>query len=125
MNLLQYLGIKIQTVTVNQVIISINVTDQLKQPFGIVHGGINATLAETAASLGANAWLTNNDRHQVATGVDINTHHLRAVKTGVLKAVATPLKLGQRIQTWQVQTFNDDQITSNSTVSLLKTNLDS
>ncbi|MBU9696200.1 PaaI family thioesterase [Limosilactobacillus portuensis] len=125
MNLLQYLGIKIQTVTVNQVIISINVTDQLKQPFGIVHGGINATLAETAASLGANAWLTNNDRHQVATGVDINTHHLRAVKTGVLKAVATPLKLGQRIQTWQVQTFNDDQITSNSTVSLLNTNLDS
>ena len=125
MNLLQYLGLKIQTVTVNQVIISINVTDQLKQPFGIVHGGINATLAETAASLGANAWLTNNDRHQVATGVDINTHHLRAVKTGVLKAVATPLKLGQRIQTWQVQTFNDDQITSNSTVSLLNTNLDS
>ncbi|WP_431815027.1 PaaI family thioesterase [Limosilactobacillus portuensis] len=125
MNLLQYLGIKIQTVTVNQVIISINVTDQLKQPFGIVHGGINATLAETAASLGATAWLTNNDRHQVATGVDINTHHLRAVKTGVLKAVATPLKLGQRIQTWQVQTFNDDQITSNSTVSLLNTNLDS
>lgn len=125
MNLLQYLGIKIQTVTVNQVIISINVTDQLKQPFGIVHGGINATLAETAASLGANAWLTNNDRHQVATGVDINTHHLRAVKTRVLKAVATPLKLGQRIQTWQVQTFNDDQITSNSTVSLLNTNLDS
>ena len=125
MNLLQYLGIKIQTVTANQVIISISVTDQIKQPFGIVHGGINATLAETAASLGANAWLTNNDRHQVATGVDINTHHLRAVKTGVLKAVATPLKLGQRIQTWQVQTFNDDQITSNSTVSLLNTNLDS
>lgn len=125
MNLLQYLGIKIQTVTTNQVIISINVTDQIKQPFGIVHGGINAILAETAASLGANAWLTNNDRHQVATGVDINTHHLRAVKTGVLKAVATPLKLGRRIQTWQVQTFNDDQITSNSTVSLLNTTLDS
>ena len=125
MNLLQYLGIKIQTVTSNQVIISINVTDQIKQPFGIVHGGINAILAETAASLGANAWLTNNDRHQVATGVDINTHHLRAVKTGVLKAVATPLKLGRRIQTWQVQTFNDDQITSNSTVSLLNTTLDS
>ena len=40
MNLLQYLGIKIQTVTANQVIISINVTDQIKQPFGIVHGGI-------------------------------------------------------------------------------------
>ena len=125
MNLLQYLGIKIQTVTANQVIISINVTDQIKQPFGIVHGGINAILAETAASLGANAWLTNNDRHQVATGVDINTHHLRAVKTGVLKAVATPLKLGRRIQTWQVQTFNDDQITSNSTASLLNTTLDS
>ena len=117
MNLLQYLGIKIQTVTANQVIISINVTDQIKQPFGIVHGGINAILS--------NAWLTNNDRHQVATGIDINTHHLRTVKTGVLKAVATPLKLGRRIQTWQVQTFNDDQITSNSTVSLLNTTLDS
>ena len=125
MNLLQYLGIKIQTVTANQVIISINVTDQIKQPFGIVHGGINAILSETAASLGANAWLTNNDRPPVATGLDINTHQLRTVKTGVLKAVATPLKLGRRIQTWQVQTFNDDQITSNSTVSLLNTTLDS
>ena len=124
MNLLQYLGIKIQTVTANQVIISINVTDQIKQPLGIVHGGINAPLAETAASLGANAWLADNERHQVATGVDINTQHLRAVKTGILKAVATPLKLGRRIQTWQVQTFNDDQLTSNSTVSLLNTTLD-
>lgn len=97
MNLLQYLGIKIQTVTTNQVIISINVTDQIKQPFGIVHGGINAILSETAASLGANAWLTNNDRHQVATGIDINTHHLRTVKTGVLKAVASKQSITIRL----------------------------
>ena len=54
MNLLDYLGIQIEETTATQVRLSLVVTDQHKQPFGLLHGGINAVLIETACSLGAN-----------------------------------------------------------------------
>lgn len=55
MNLLENLDIQTQSVTANKCVITVKVSDKLKQPYaGIVHGGINAVLAETAASLGAN-----------------------------------------------------------------------
>ena len=65
-----------RSVTAEKIIVRLPITDNIKQPYGIVHGGINAFLAETAASLGAKASLT--DPNQVPVGVDIHTHHLNA-----------------------------------------------
>ena len=55
MNLLENLGIHQDLVTKDRVELSMPVQAKHLQPYGIVHGGINTVLAETAASLGANA----------------------------------------------------------------------
>lgn len=116
MNLLENLGIKIEQNTVAETFISVEITPKLLQPYGLVHGGINAVLAETAASLAANQFAPTG---QVAVGVDLTTHHLRALSSGKIIAHAYPLHLGQRLQTWEVKTFaaKTEKLSSISTVT--------
>lgn len=116
MDLLENLGIQIEQVSPTLTIISLAITERVTQPFGLVHGGINAVLAETAASLGGNAAA---GPEKVCVGVDLTTHHLAAAKQGRLVATATPLHLGSTVQTWQVKVVNDGRLTSTSTVTLL------
>lgn len=118
MNLLEYLGIQSQSITADEAVVTVKVSDQLKQPYGIVHGGINTVLAETAASLGANQWLADQGCDQIAIGINITTEHLRPVSNGEIKAIATPIKRGHTIQTWQAKEYNDKKLTSTSIITL-------
>lgn len=117
-NLMDLLGIKIIAVNKTNAIISLEVTDSIKQPYGVVHGGINAVLAETAASLGANEVVGPKD---AAVGLNISTQHLVPVHSGTLVAIAKPIHVGHRIQTWQVAIKVNDTLTSTSTVTLTGT----
>lgn len=121
MNLLDNLGIKTESVTASEAKISLPVTDKIKQPFGIVHGGINAVLAETAASLAANKWLESQKLNKISVGVNITTEHLRPVSNGRIQAIATPIKRGKILQTWQVNLFNHEKLTSTSIITLANT----
>ena len=117
MNIIELLGLKTTLLSAEKTIVTVNVTAQLMHPYGLVHGGVNALLAETAASLGANAALPDG---KVAVGVAIDTHHLAPVSQGVLVATATPLNIGHRLQVWTV-TIHETQtntLTSTSTVTL-------
>lgn len=114
-NLMATLGIKTNCVTKTKVIISLKVSDSVKQPYGFLHGGVNTVMAETAASLGANRNLSPNEH---AVGVDVTTHHLKPVGSGTIIATATPLHIGRRLQTWQVMIRHKEQLTSISTVTL-------
>lgn len=100
MNTLELFDISTVSASSELVILTMPITDKTKQPYGILHGGISAMFAETAASIGANAALTEQGR--VAVGVDLQIHHLNAATSGQLQAKATPLHIGNWIQTWQV-----------------------
>lgn len=117
MNIIELLGLKTSLLSSEKTIVEVVVSQKLMQPFGIVHGGINALLAETAASLGANEALPD---HIVPVGVDIQTHHLKPVSHGVLVATATPLKIGRTLQVWSVMIHEQKTniLTSSSTVTL-------
>jgi 1,4-dihydroxy-2-naphthoyl-CoA hydrolase len=80
------------------------VTADLHQPYGLVHGGVHATLAETAASVGAALWFADRGR---VVGVSNHTDFLRAVRGGELRAEATPLARGRTAQLWQVKISDD------------------
>ncbi len=75
------------------------------QPYGLLHGGASIALAETLGSLGA-ALHAGPDR--VAVGVDINATHHRAVRTGTVAAVATPIHRGRSSATYEV-VVSDEQ----------------
>lgn len=117
MNALDYLGIKVVQDSYQEMIMTMPITDKVRQPYGIVHGGMNAVLAETVASLAANAYLSDD---RVALGVNINTQHLEGVEKGTLRAVAKPVRLGYRIMVYQVEITlaETGQLTSISTVTL-------
>lgn len=97
---MQVLGLRFETVTADQVVIVWDVTPAQHQPHGIVHGGVYASVVETAASVGAAVWL--GDRGQ-AVGVSNHTDFLRAVRSGTLRAVAEPIHRGRLQQLWLVE----------------------
>lgn len=78
-----------------------------RQPFGLLHGGASALLAETLGSLAANLCV-DDPRQQQAVGVEINANHLRAVTAGVVTGTARPLHVGRSIQVWDIR-IEDDQ----------------
>jgi uncharacterized protein (TIGR00369 family) len=81
------------------------VTWKVHQPYGILHGGVSALLAESAASLGG-ALAAGPDRGVV--GIELNASHLRSVRGGHLTATATPIRVGRTVQVWGITLTDDD-----------------
>ena len=106
MNLLEHLDIQIKQTSPEQVELSLIVRDIHKQPFGIMHGGMNGVLIETACSLGANQNVAQNE---FCVGVDLQVNHLQAVSTGELNIIATPDKIGRTLQVWQATVYQKEQ----------------
>jgi 1,4-dihydroxy-2-naphthoyl-CoA hydrolase len=75
------------------------------QPYGLLHGGASAVLAETLGSVGA-ALHAGPDR--VAVGIDLNITHHRAARSGYVTGVATPVHLGSTVATYEVVISDDD-----------------
>jgi 1,4-dihydroxy-2-naphthoyl-CoA hydrolase len=98
------LGLRVVEASGDRVVLACPVTPDLHQPYGLVHGGVHATLAETAASIAGALWF---DRGKVV-GISNHTDFLRAVRAGELRAVATPLARGRTTQLWEVA-IRDDQ----------------
>lgn len=81
------------------------VRDELKQPAGLVHGGVYAAIAESMASLAtALAVLPNGE---TAMGLSNSTSFLRPVTEGVVHAEAIRLHRGRTTWVWDVR-FSDD-----------------
>jgi 1,4-dihydroxy-2-naphthoyl-CoA hydrolase len=73
------------------------------QPYGLLHGGASCVLAETLGSIGAalHAMATMGE-HGIAVGVDINATHHKGARTGLVTGVATPLRLGGLIASYEI-----------------------
>ncbi|VAW35872.1 hypothetical protein MNBD_GAMMA01-1189 [hydrothermal vent metagenome] len=98
------LDIKIVGRGVNWLLAEMPIAAKHKQPFGIVHGGATAALAETVASVAG--WLCVDVKTQAAVGLELNINHLRAVTRGVLTAKATAIHIGRLTQVWQIDIYN-------------------
>ncbi|MEY8038479.1 MULTISPECIES: PaaI family thioesterase [Saccharopolyspora] len=76
-----------------------------RQPYGLLHGGANAVLAETLGSV-ASALHAGNDR--IAVGLELSCTHHRAATEGVVTGVATPIHRGRATATYEI-TITDEQ----------------
>lgn len=99
------LGIEIVEVAPSRVVVRLEVGPMHHQPYGILHGGVSALLAESAASIGA---ATAAPAGTSVVGVELNANHLRAMRTGTLTATATPVHTGRRIHVWNVELADQD-----------------
>jgi 1,4-dihydroxy-2-naphthoyl-CoA hydrolase len=94
------LDIRTVEATPERVVVELDVGPRVHQPFGIMHGGASAVLIESAASIGA--YVSVQPSHH-ALGIDLNVSHLKAVRSGVLRAVAEPVRKGRTIHVWGVE----------------------
>lgn len=99
--LMEALGIQVTETGADYLVATMPVDQRTRQPFGLLHGGASAALAETLASVGANAMLGFGDAS--AVGLEINANHLRPVSEGRVSGEARPVKIGRSIQVWQVE----------------------
>lgn len=77
------------------------------QPYGLLHGGASCVLAETVASIGAAMHAAVHDG--IATGVEINASHHRAVRSGQVTGTATAVSLGATLACYEVLIEDDAQ----------------
>lgn len=76
-----------------------------KQPYGLLHGGASAVLAETLGSVAGNLCVADGEQ---SVGIEINCNHLRAVREGFVTGTARPLHVGRSTQVWDIR-IEDDQ----------------
>lgn len=103
--LISHLGMKAEKLEPDEVVFTMPVDHRTVQRFGILHGGANVALAETVASVGATLHIDLNTHF--AVGLEINANHIRAVDSGEVRAVGTPLHVGRSTQIWEIKIYND------------------
>ena len=95
------LGLRYEEMSVDGGRATLEITDKLLQPWGIVHGGVYCAVIESMASVSGHVWLTENGGGHVV-GVNNNTDFLRAIRSGTVTATSTPIHRGRRQQLWLV-----------------------
>ncbi|WP_373893147.1 hotdog fold thioesterase [Virgibacillus sp. CBA3643] len=103
--LIEALGIEVVSLDKNLVVLKMPVDKRTQQPAGFLHGGASAALAETAASIGANAYV---DTHESSVfGIEINANHIKSKRDGVVTAKATPLHTGKTTMVWDIKIVDE------------------
>ena len=75
------------------------------QPYGILHGGASAMLAEQLGSIGAHL---HAGPGRIAVGVELNASHHRAVSSGHITGVATAITRGGTLATYEIVITDDE-----------------
>jgi len=94
-------GLEITEASGERVEARIPVTAHLLQPFGIVHGGVHCSIAESVASVGT--WLGVREEGKIAMGLSNQTSFFRPVQEGdVILAEGVPIHCGSTTWVWDV-----------------------
>ena len=80
--------------------------EELKRNRGIFHGGVVASLADTAAAF---AVLTLKEPGQGSTTIDLTVHYLRPLSEGRATARARVVRAGRRVTVISVDVFDENQ----------------
>jgi len=85
---------------------TIEVREDHLQPYGVVHGGVYASLAESLTSAATYAAVKDDD--MVAVGMANNTSFLRPIREGRIEAVARPRSRGKTTWVWDVEILDSE-----------------
>jgi 1,4-dihydroxy-2-naphthoyl-CoA hydrolase len=102
----EFLGMEFTEIGPDYIRMMMPVDQRTQQPYGLLHGGASAALAETVGSV-ASALIIDQTK-QICVGMEINANHLRGVKGGYVHAIAKPLHIGSTSHVWDIR-ITDDQ----------------
>jgi 1,4-dihydroxy-2-naphthoyl-CoA hydrolase len=98
-------GLEILDYSDESVRAQVPVQDKLRQPFGLVHGGVMASIAETLASVGTAVAVVPEGN--AAMGLSNQTSFVRPIADGTIHAVATRRHRGRTTWIWDVEISDD------------------
>jgi 1,4-dihydroxy-2-naphthoyl-CoA hydrolase len=98
-------GLELLTLSDSEVTAQVVVRDELKQPAGLVHGGVFASIAESVASFAT--WVAVRDEGRSAQGLSNQTSFLRPIVDGTIHAVGRRRHRGRTTWVWEVEISDD------------------
>lgn len=90
------------------------VTSKVHQPYGILHGGATAALAESVGSCASAFFL--RDSNKIIKGIELSINHIKSKKEGHVFATAKAIHKGRTTHLWEVKIIDED----NNLISLCK-----
>lgn len=101
-----FLGIEFIEMGEDYLVARMPVNEKTKQPIGIMHGGASCVLAESVGSTAGNYCVQLDKFYCV--GLDINTNHIKAMRSGYVIGTARPFHLGKSTQVWSIEIKNEE-----------------
>jgi uncharacterized protein (TIGR00369 family) len=98
-------GLELLAFSDTEVRAQVTVREEVKQPAGLVHGGVYASMAESMASLATAVAVSGQG--EMAMGLSNSTSFMRPITEGVVHALATRIHRGRTTWVWDVR-FSDD-----------------
>jgi 1,4-dihydroxy-2-naphthoyl-CoA hydrolase len=99
-------GLEVETISDTEATARVVVRDEIRQPAGLVHGGVFASIAESITSMAT--WLAVRDDGFSAQGLSNQTSFLRPILDGTVHAIARRRHRGRTTWVWEVE-ISDDQ----------------
>jgi 1,4-dihydroxy-2-naphthoyl-CoA hydrolase len=117
----EFLGIEFMDVGDNFLKARMPVNERTRQPYGLLHGGASAVLAETLGSV-ASALVIDPEQF-ICVGLEINANHVRGVREGNVFGTVVPLHIGGATHVWDIRIIDSQEnlvCVSRLTVAILK-----
>jgi uncharacterized protein (TIGR00369 family) len=111
---LKLLGIEVESVGPGTATLSVAVREELMRNDSIVHGGVMASLIDSAFAFAIIPMLSDGER---TVTVDMTIHYLRPLSSGVAKATARIVRAGRRVITVSAELFDQNEKLAATAVS--------
>jgi uncharacterized protein (TIGR00369 family) len=102
---LVHLGIELVEIEHGKAVMKMPMKDELRQPYGLLHGGATASLIDTATAF---AVVSVTKREEKCTTVDLTVHYLRPVINETTICTATIVRAGKRLLTVSAEVHNEE-----------------
>ncbi len=84
------------------------VDERTIQPYGLLHGGASAALAETIGSFGSHFIVAKDGG--IAVGVELNINHLKSKRSGVVTGKGTLIHEGKSVHVWSIEIVDENNV---------------
>lgn len=99
------MGMRLVNIQLDEATVSLEMRDDLRQPGGLLHGGVTASLIDTAMAF---AVRTRVDEQEHTATIDLTIHYLRPHIDGTATCTAKVVRAGKRIFTVSAEMTNSE-----------------
>lgn len=105
--LMETLKIEFVDVGVDFVTAKMPVNSAVHQPYGILHGGATAALAETVGSCASALFV--DTKTKIIKGIELSINHLKSKKEGTVFGIAKPIHKGRTTHLWEIKIVDENE----------------